>query len=108
MRNLVTLAALTLALAACNPTELANVATKRAAEQVIVSVLSQELPAPVAQAAASCVVAAASPEELRAIAADIGVMAGTQTMENIRNLALRPQVVQCFVSSSVPALAQGI
>ena len=108
MRNLVTLVALTLALAACNPMELANVATKRAAEQVIVSVLSQELPAPVAQAAASCVVASASPEELRAIAADIGVMAGTQTVENIRNLALRPQVVQCFVSSSVPALAQGI
>ena len=108
MRNLATLAALTLALAACNPMELANAATKRAAEQVIVSVLSQELAAPVAQAAARCIVAQASPEELRAIAADIGVMAGTQTVENIRNLALRPQVVQCFVASSVPALAQGI
>lgn len=108
LRNLATLAALTLALAACNPMELADVATKRAAEQVIVSVLSQELPAPVAQAAATCIVAQASPAELRAIAADIGVMAGTQTVENIRNLALRPQVAQCFVASSVPALAQGI
>ena len=108
MRKLASLAALTLALAACNPMELANAATQRAAEQVIVSVLSQELPAPVAQAAARCVVAEASPEELRAIAADIGVMAGTQTVENIRNLALRPQAVQCFVASSVPALAQGI
>lgn len=108
MRKLASLAALTLALAACNPMELANAATQRAAEQVIVSVLSQELPAPVAQAAARCVVDAASPEELRAIAADIGVMAGTQTVENIRNLALRPQAVQCFVASSVPALAQGI
>jgi hypothetical protein len=108
MRKLASLAALTLALAACNPMELANAATQRAAEQVIVSVLSQELPAPVAQAAARCVLAEASPEELRAIAADIGVMAGTQTVENIRNLALRPQAVQCFVASSVPALAQGI
>jgi hypothetical protein len=53
-------------------------------------------------------VAQASPAELRAIAADIGVMAGTQTIENIRNLALRPQAVQCFVASSVPALAQGV
>jgi hypothetical protein len=108
MRKLASLAALTLALSACNPMELANAATQRAAEQVIVSVLSQELPAPVAQAAARCVLAEASPEELRAIAADIGVMAGTQTVENIRNLALRPQVVQCFVASSVPALAQGV
>ena len=108
MRNLATFAALTLALSACNPMALANAATKQAAEQVIVSVRSQELPAPVAQAAARCVVAEASPEELRAIAADIGVMAGTQTVENIRNLALRPQAVQCFVASSVPALAGGI
>ena len=108
MRALATFATAMLALSACNPMELANAATKRAAEQVIVTVLLQELPAPVAQSAASCIVAAATPEELRAIAADIGVMAGTQTVENIRNLALRPQAVQCFVASSVPALAQGI
>lgn len=92
------------ALAACNPMELADQATQRAANAVIVSVLSQELPAPVANRAAGCIVDAASPAELRAIAADFGVSAGTQTVENIRNLALRPQAVNCFVAASVPAI----
>ncbi len=106
MRNLAIIAVL--ALAACNPMDVVDRATNRAAESVIVSVLSQELPAPVAQAAASCIVASATPAELRSIAADIGVMAGTQTVQNIRTLALRPQVVQCFVAASVPALALGV
>ncbi len=96
------------ALAACNPMDLANVATKRAANSVVSSVLSQELPAPIAAKAALCVVDAASPEELRALAADIGVMAGSQTVANIRNLALRPSAVNCFAASAVPALMGGV
>ncbi len=106
MRGLVVMAAL--ALAACNPMDLANVATKRAAKAVVVPILAQELPAPVAEKAADCIIDAASPEELRALAADIGVMAGTQTVVNIRNLALRPSAMNCMVAASVPALAGGI
>lgn len=105
MRRFAIIAAL--ALAACNPMDFANEATKRAASAVIVNVLSQEVPNPVAERAALCVINAATPEELRALAADIGVMAGTQTIANIRNLALRPQAVQCFIANAVPAIEGG-
>lgn len=91
-------------LAACDPMDLANEASKRAALAVVVPVLSQELPTPMAKTAAKCIVNAASPEEARALAADIGVMAGTQTVANIRNLALRPAAVGCLTAAGVPAL----
>jgi hypothetical protein len=104
MRHYGIITVIAVALAACNPMELADQATQRAANAVIVSVLSQELPAPVANRAAGCIIDAATPAELRAIAADFGVSAGTQTVENIRNLALRPQAINCFARASVPSL----
>lgn len=107
MRIFVALAA-TAALTACNPMDLANAATKRAAKAVVVPVLAQELPAPVAEKAADCILGAATPEELRALAADIGVSAGTRTVENITNLATRPAATQCMAAAAVPALAGGI
>ena len=45
---------------------------------------------------------AASMPEIRALARDIGVEAGTQTKENIRNLALRPAAQACFAANGVP------
>ena len=41
-------------------------------------------------------------EEQRALARDVGVEAGTQTVANIRNLALRPAAQACFAASGVP------
>lgn len=101
-------AALGLALTACNPMDLANAATKRAARAVVVPVLAQELPAPVAEKAADCILGAATPAELRALAADIGVSAGTQTVANITNLATRPAATQCMAAAAVPAIIGGI
>ncbi|MDZ7904569.1 MAG: hypothetical protein U5N55_01370 [Cypionkella sp.] len=106
MRAAVIIAALMLA--GCNPMEVANVATKKAATVVVTSVLSQTLPAPMAERAAVCIVDAASPEELRALAADIGVSAGTQTVANISALALRPSATQCMAAAAVPALMGGV
>ena len=100
--------ALGLSLTACNPMDLADAATKRAARVVVVAVLVQELPQPVAEQAADCIIDAASPAELRALAADIGVSAGTQTVANIRNLALRPAATQCMAAAAVPALIGGL
>jgi hypothetical protein len=94
-------------LTACNPADLADAATKRAARAVVLPVLAQELPAPLAQKAADCILDAASPAELRALAADIGVMAGTKTLANIRNLALRPAAADCLANAAVPALKGG-
>jgi DNA-binding LytR/AlgR family response regulator len=107
MRILLAIASIA-ALAACNPMELANQATKRAAKAVIVPVLAQNLPAPIAERAADCIIDAADPAELRALAADIGVSAGTQTVANISALALRPAAAQCMANATIPVLLSGI
>jgi predicted small secreted protein len=104
MRLWAALTAASLALAACNPMDLANEATKRAAKAVVVPVLAQSLPAPMADKAADCIIDAASPAELRALAADIGLNAGTQTVANITNLATRPAAVSCLSNAALPSL----
>lgn len=94
-------AALTL-LAGCNPQDAADQILRRTARAVIVPVLASEMPSPVAEKAADCIIASASSDELRAIAADIGNSAGSSTVANIRTLALRPDTVTCFVQGAIP------
>ena len=103
MRPLLPLAALLL-LVACDPAELADKAVRRTAETVVQPVLARELPGPVADAATQCVLDAATPEEMRALARDAGVEAGSQTILNIRNLATRPAAAACFAARGVPPL----
>ncbi len=98
------LACVPLALAACDPADLANQTARRAAAEVVEAVVIREMPAAPAKAATECILQAASVEETRALARDIGVEAGTQTKENIRNLALRPAAKACFAASGVPAV----
>lgn len=93
-----------LALVACDPQEMADKAMRRTAESVVQPVLARELPGNLADAATQCVLDAASPDEIRGLARDMGVEAGSQTVENIRNLALRPAAAACFARSGVPAL----
>ena len=103
MRLLLPLAAMVL-LVACDPAELADKAVRRTAETVVQPVLARELPGPVADAATQCVLDAAAPEEMRALARDVGVEAGSQTIVNIRNLASRPSAAACFAARGVPPL----
>jgi len=91
-------------LAACDPAEMADKAVRRTAESVVQPVLARELPGPVADAATQCVLDAATPEEMRALARDVGVEAGSQTILNIRNLASRPSATACFAARGVPPL----
>ena len=91
-------------LAACDPAEMADKAVRRTAESVVQPVLARELPGPVADAATQCVLDAATIEETRAIARDVGVEAGSQTIQNIRNLATRPAAASCFAARGVPPL----
>lgn len=92
MRALLFLSAC-LALAACDPQELADKAVARTAEAVIAQQLGDS--------AAQCVVAEASPSELRAIARDIGVEAGTSTLANIAAVATRPTTLACFAREGI-------
>jgi hypothetical protein len=91
-----------LLLAACDPQAAIDNATRRTAAEVVEPVVGRELPPPQAKAATECILQVASIEEIRALARDIGVEAGTQTKENIRNLALRPAAQACFAASGVP------
>lgn len=91
-------------LAACNPQETADQVIRQTARSVIVPVLAETMPAPLAEAGADCLIAAATPEDLRAIAADIGNTAGTSTVANIANLAARPQALRCLTAAAVPSL----
>ena len=85
-----------LALAACDPQVVIDKAMARTAETVIAPV--------VGPGAARCIVDNGSPAELRAIAADIGVEAGSSTKARIRELALRPGAQACFAARGVPPL----
>jgi hypothetical protein len=98
--GLLTLSAL--ALAACDPGAFADKTVRRAATEVVQAVVVREMPAAPAAAATECIVQAASIEEQRALARDLGVEAGSQTVENIRNLALRPTAQTCFAAAGVP------
>ena len=85
-----------LALTACDPGVVVDKAVARTAEAVISPVMGP--------GAARCIVENGSPEELRAIAVDIGVEAGTSTMANIMEIARRPETLACFVQNGVTPL----
>ncbi len=91
-----------LALSACDPQAMADNTTRRAAAEVVEAVVIREMPTAPAKAATECILQAASTEEIRALAADFGVEAGTLTKQNIRNLATRPAAQACFAASGVP------
>lgn len=93
-----------LALAACDPAELADKAVRRTAESVVFPVVNIDMPADPAQAATNCILDAASPDELRLLARDVGVEAGTSTKATIREIALRPAAQGCFAAHSVPPI----
>ena len=91
MKALICLAVL--ALAACNPQEVADKVVARTAENVIAPVVGPQ--------AALCIVEGADPAELRAIAVDYGVEAGTTTVANITRIATRPKVAACIAQAAL-------
>ncbi|MGL6208995.1 MAG: hypothetical protein ACRC14_04095 [Paracoccaceae bacterium] len=98
------LVAALLGLAACDPADLADKAIRRTAEQVVLPVVNRDMPAGPAQSATACILDAASPAEQQSLARDIGVEAGTLTIQTIRTIAARPAAQSCFAASGVPPL----
>jgi hypothetical protein len=84
------------ALAACSPQEIADKAVARTAQAVISPVVGPE--------AALCIVEAAEPGELQAIAVDYGVEAGTSTVANIMAIAKRPAAASCIAQAGITQL----
>jgi hypothetical protein len=93
-----------LGVAACDPAELADKAVRRTAETVVFPVVNVDMPADPARAATRCILDAASPDEVRLLARDVGVEAGTSTKATIRDIALRPSAQACFAASGVPPI----
>ena len=81
------------ALAACDPRVLVDKAVARTAEAVIAPV--------VGPVAARCIALNGTPEELRAIAVDVGVEAGTSTVANIQSIARRPATLACIAQAAL-------
>ncbi len=90
--------------AACSPADLANKVNRQAAETVVQPVVNIDMPAGIADQATACILDAASPAEVQALARDVGVEAGSSTKARIRELALRPAAQACFATSGVPPL----
>jgi hypothetical protein len=91
-----------LMVAACDPAEVADKALKRTVQTVVFPVVNLDMPAGPAQSATECILAEATPDELRLLARDVGVEAGSSTKATIRTIALRPGAEACFAASGVP------
>lgn len=106
MRLACALAAIVL-LAACDPGELADSAVRRAASSVVFPVVNIDMPAGPAQAATDCILNAATEDERRLLARDVGVEAGSSTKATIREIAFRPAAQACFAANGVPPITAG-
>lgn len=92
-----------LALAACSPADVADKVGRRAAETVILPVVSESMPAGPASTVTRCVVANASAAEVQSLARDVGVSAGTVTRATILAIATRPETAACVQADGGPA-----
>jgi len=104
VRTILVPAIAVLALAACDPQAFANKTARQLASSVVFPVVNIDMPAGPAQAATDCILDAASPEELRLLARDVGVEAGTSTKATIRTIAVRPAAQACYAAHAVPPI----
>lgn len=89
-------------LCACDLAEMADKVGRRAADSVVLPVVSRSLQGPQAQAATQCIVANASAAEVQSLARDVGVEAGTSTVATIAAIASRPDTRDCLGRAGAP------
>lgn len=106
MRSVLTIAVL--AVAGCSPQQFADDVTRQAATSVVTPVLDDYMPAAQAAGATACVLDNAAPEEIRALARDVAVEAGSQTVQSVLNIATRPATVACLATIGAPSLPVGL
>lgn len=93
-----------LTLAACDPAQMADKAGRRAAETVVRPVVGNYLAGAQADAATRCIVENASADDVRLLARDIAVEAGSNTVANVLRIAAQPNTLACFARSGVAPL----
>ena len=95
---------LILLLTACSPTDVADKVGRRAAESVVLPVVSQYMPGPQAQGVTRCVIDNATANEIQTLARDIAVQAGSSTVQTVMGIAARPETLACITSAGLPPL----
>lgn len=106
MKAVVVGLALVTVLAGCDPQQATDAAGRKLAARVVLPVIQTEMPTPVALRATDCIVQNADAEEVKALAKDIAVTAGSSTVATIRGIALRREASNCFAANGVPPLVQ--
>ncbi len=91
-------------LTACSPTEVADKVGRRAAESVVLPVVSQYMPGPQAEGVTRCIIDNADAAEIQTLARDIAVNAGSSTVQTVFAIALRPETMTCISSAGLPLL----
>ncbi len=104
MKHALFLSLAVLALAACDPAQMADKAGRRAAETVVRPVVGNYLSGAQADAATSCIVENASADDVKLLARDIGVEAGSATVANVLRIAAQPNTLACLARAGVPPL----
>lgn len=97
-----------LTLTACDPSETVDKAMRRTAETVVLPVVDDFLPGDQAQIATRCIVENATPDDLRLLVRDVAVEAGTSTVNNVLDIAVRPETQACLIREGLPALLGGL
>lgn len=93
-----------LALAACDPAQVADKVGRRTAETVVRPVVADFFPGPQAEAATRCIIDNASADQIRALVQDVGVGAGPRTVQNVLGIAAQPGTVACMAAAGLPKL----
>ena len=92
-------------LSACTPQAMTDRVSESAARSVVLNVVLNRFPRPEADQAADCVVANATPDEVRALARDVGTRAGTSTTATIAAIAARGAAQSWLAARGLAPLA---
>ena len=103
MRALAPLLAV-LALAACDPAQVADKVGRRAADTVVRPIVADYVAPGQAEAATRCIVDTASSEDVKALVQDVGVGAGSRTVANVMRIAAQPGAAACLAAGSITGL----
>lgn len=100
--------ALGLLLAACSPQEAADSVVRQAAGSVAQPFVEAYMQPAQAEGVTRCLLDAASQDELRALAQDVGTTGGTRPRANVLALGTRPAARACIAAAGLPQLPGGV
>ena len=89
------------ALAACDPAQVADKVGRRAADTVVRPVVADYVAPGQSETATRCIVDNASSEDVKALAQDIGVGAGSRTVANVMRIAATPAAAACLTAANI-------